>query len=104
MTPLSYTLWNMYVRASRTFYDAVMPPVFLVLFLPSLLVVLMTRTWKKRIYAIIYLVNLIPISYLSMAESRYLIPYYPLIIIIAVLGIQAIALFLRRAFLGASGR
>lgn len=90
-TPLSYTIWNTYVRWSRAFYDAVMPPVFLVLFLPSLLIVLITRTWKTRIYAVIYLVNLLPISYLSMAESRYLIPYYPLIIIITAFGIKKIS-------------
>lgn len=94
-TAYSYTLWNTYVRMSRSFYDIVVAPVLLFLFLPLLCIVLAVRQWNKRIFALIYLGNLIPISYLAMTESRYLIPYYPLMIIISVLGVQSAASYVR---------
>ncbi len=96
MTLYSFPLWNAYVGYSRQFYNVFIAPTLMFVFLPLLLLILALPKWNKRIYAVIYLVNLLPISYLAMVESRYLIPYYPLIIIIAVLGIHAIALFLRR--------
>jgi len=94
-TSHSYTLWNTYVRMSRSLYNAVIAPILLFLFLPLLCIVLVVSQWSKRIYALIYLSNLIPIPYLAMTESRYLIPYYPVIIIISVLGVQSAATYVR---------
>lgn len=93
MTSISYPLWNAYVKLSRAFYNLVVPPFLLFFFLPMLAISLLDT--RIRLFALIYLSNLIPISYLSMVESRYLIPYYPLIVIIIVLGIQTLHLSYR---------
>ena len=95
MTNGSFTLWNAYVRESRNFYNTVVSPVLLFLFLPLLCIVLIAKDRNKRIFALIYMGNLIPISYLAMTESRYLIPYYPLMILISVLGVQSAASYVR---------
>lgn len=106
LTPWSYRWWNAYVNVATSFYNTVFPFFAIIIFFPALAVTLFKEKRHERIFPILYLVNLLPISFLAFAESRYLIPYYPLIIIIAVLGIQAIVLFLRRVatLLGASGR
>lgn len=96
MTSYSYPFWNTYVHFSRTFYDVVLAPILQILFLPLLFIVFLTGQWNRRIFSAIYFVNLVPISYLTMVESRYLIPYYPLIIIITVLGTQSVYIFFRR--------
>lgn len=89
-TPMSYPLWNTYVSISRSLYDTVIPPFLVFIFLPALCITLMDPRWRVRMFSVIYLVSLVPISYLSMVESRYLIPYYPLIIMITVQGIHII--------------
>ncbi len=86
MTPWSYPIWNRYVAISAKIYNILVPLLLLFLFLPSLVITLLDK--RIRIYSIIYLVSLVPISYLAMVESRYLIPYYPLIIIICVQGVK----------------
>ncbi len=89
-TALSYRLWNTYVALSRAFYDLVIPPLLVFVFLPSLILTLFHRRWHIKFYGIIYLLNLVPISYLAMVESRYLVPYYPLMILIMAYGIQTV--------------
>ena len=88
MTKFSYPLWNTYVKTSRAFYNLLVPPFLLFLFLPILVLTLFDS--RTRIDALVYLSSLLPISYLSMVESRYLIPYYPLILIIATHGIHSV--------------
>ncbi|MCL4360220.1 hypothetical protein M1555_03140 [Patescibacteria group bacterium] len=84
MTPWTYPLWDRYVSVSRTLYAVIMPPLFLCIFLPSLLFAFFDPQPVFRWYAVLYLVSLVPISYLAMTEPRYLIPYYPLMVILSV--------------------
>lgn len=60
-----------------------MPSLF---FFPALIITLFKGQRRERIFLFLYLANMLPISFLAFVESRYLIPFYPLILIISVLG------------------
>lgn len=98
MTASSYTIWNVFVRLSRSLYNRIFPLFALFIFLPSLALVLAESESKKRIFAFLYLLNLIPISYLAFVESRYLILFYPLMVVISVLGVQRAFRLIRGIF------
>lgn len=86
-TPWSYRLWNAYINVATSFYNTVFPFFAVIVFFPAIAVTLFKGKRHERIFPILYLVNLLPISFLAFAESRYLIPFYPLILIISTLGI-----------------
>lgn len=87
--PWSYKIWNIYISWATLFYNRVIPTIFLVVFLPLLLLSLFYARSSGRLLAWMYLVNLLPLSYVAMPESRYLIPYYPLMILVSVYGFQS---------------
>ncbi len=87
LTPWSYRWWNAYVNIATSFYNTVFPFFAIIIFSPALAVTLFKGKRHERIFPVLYLVNLLPISFLSFAESRYLVPFYPLILIISTLGI-----------------
>lgn len=91
LAPRSYRWWNAYVNGATSFYNTVFPLFAIIIFFPALIATLcIPRRKKERIFPILYLVNMLPISFLAFAESRYLVPFYPLILIISTLGLQKI--------------
>lgn len=88
LTPWSYRWWNAYVHGATSFYNTVFPLFAVIVFLPTIGITLFKGQRRERIFPFLYLVNMLPISFLAFAESRYLIPFYPLILIITVLGLN----------------
>lgn len=90
LTPQSYPWWNAYVKVAMSLYNTVFPIFVIIVFFPALAVTLLAGKKHEQIFPILYLVNMLPISFLAFAESRYLIPFYPLILIITVLGLRMV--------------
>lgn len=90
LTPWSFGWWNAYVKVATSFYNAVFPLYAVIIFFPALVVTLLAGKRHERIFPLLYLANMLPISFLAFVESRYLVPFYPLILIISTLGLRNI--------------
>lgn len=90
MTSSSYSVWNAYVIASTRIYNRFFPILSVWLFFPALLILLFSKNPIKQAMAFLFLLARLPLSFFAFAESRYLIPFYPLMILIIVAGFQTI--------------
>lgn len=78
-TPWSFSTWNLFVLMSNKFYEYLFPVFTIALFFPSALILLFNR--KYRIFPILYLLGTIPIALYVHPDPRYILPFYPLMII-----------------------
>lgn len=90
LTSWSYRWWNAYVHGATSFYNTVVPAFAIIIFFPALAVTLFKGKRHERIFPFLYMTNMLPISFLAFVESRYLVPFYPLILIITVLGLRMV--------------
>lgn len=90
LTPQSFEWWNAYVNIATSFYNAVFPLYAVIIFFPALIITLFKGQRRERIFPLLYLANMLPISFLAFVESRYLVPFYPLILIISTLGLRMV--------------
>ncbi len=95
-TPWTYPIWNAFVRLSDWFYVWIFPFWSMGIFFPMLIVCLIHKNAFFRWLGILFLIGRIPISMSNVAESRYLVPFYPLMAIITVAGIKQSILWLKR--------
>jgi len=96
MTPWSFALWDRFIKISTDSYESMFRYFSIFIFFPSMVLLLFSGQLIKRILVLIYL---IPQLYASMGitpEPRYLVVYYPLILVICVLGIGQAGKALRK--------
>ena len=87
-THRSYQLWNAFVRSEMRLFEALATPLFYLLFLPSLCVALLSAKRLPRLYAFLYLGGTVPIAFTIHADPRYVVPFYPLAVLIIVTALQ----------------
>lgn len=87
--PYQKSIWNAFIVLSGTFYSYIVPILSYLIFFPSLLAGLCSkeRIWKGAVF--LYLLGVIPIAMYVHPDTRYIIPFYPLYIIIVTYGVQA---------------
>ncbi len=90
MTSVSYPVWNAYVRVATWGYNRFFPILSVWLFFPALLALLFSQNRINQAIALLFLVARLPLSFFAFAESRYLIPFYPLMILILVVGLKTL--------------
>lgn len=84
MTPWSYPLWNTFIRIELTLFRVLAPLAFYLLLLPALVVSLLWGHTRSRIYTAVYLTGVIPIALTIHVDPRYVVPFYPIAVLIIV--------------------
>lgn len=88
MTPWSFPAWNSFISIELMLFRIFAPFVFFLLFLPSLIVSLLSKNILARDLAIMYLVGVIPIALTIHVDPRYIVPFYPLATLVIVAALQ----------------
>lgn len=84
MTTWSYPIWNTFITYEVLAFRFFAPFVFYLLILPSLLFSIFSHDRLLRIYGIMYLVGVVPIAMTIHVDPRYIVPFYPLAVLIVV--------------------
>ncbi len=87
-TPWSFWLWNSFIRFSNGFYRILFPIWTYGVFLPALLFSLVKGGKMVRALGLLYLVGVIPIAAYVHPDTRYLIPFYPFLLVIPIVAIK----------------
>lgn len=103
-TGFSVPLWNAYVNSSNWFYTYCFPVLTYGIFFPSLFFGILTKhsTWKT--VTILYLIGVLPIAMFVHPDTRYIIPFYPLMIITMSYGMYYARRFAIKRLWPANGR
>lgn len=89
--------WNGLVRISQPFYHWIFPLWSVGLFFPSLVWVLfVSHASFSRQFGLLFLIGRLPIALSTWPDQRYLVPFYPLMIIITCLAMRDWYRILRR--------
>lgn len=86
-TPYSEAIWNTFIAASKVFYLRVFPFLSYAVFFPILtLTLLWGNTWL-RVMGSLFVLGRLPIAMATSPEPRYIVPFYPLMVLIVVAGV-----------------
>ena len=94
--PNSFSIWNTFVRLSNTFYYTLFPFIATYIFLPSFLLLLIFGTKLERMLSILYLLGTVPIVFFVHMDRRYIIPLYPIMMLIVMLSIKKMFLLVSK--------
>lgn len=83
-TGWSTDVWNTYVEASTEFYKIIFPVFGIGMFLPALLFALLFGQKNTRLLALLYLAGMVPIAMYVHLDTRYTLPFYPLMVLITI--------------------
>ncbi len=83
-------IWNNFINWSNIFYDTLFPIVSMFIFLPSLVYSLLWGDKFMKLFGALHLVGTIPVSMYVQLDPRYLIPFYPFIVLCTMLTIRKI--------------
>lgn len=95
-TQWSTDLWNRYVDISTAFYAIIFPIFGIAMFIPSLIYALLFGKKPVRILGLLYLAGMVPIAMYVHLDTRYTLPFYPLMILITVPPVISLYKFIRR--------
>lgn len=86
--PAQRLMWQIFIQSSDLFYTHVFPIISYGIFFPSVILGLRSKHkyWKKIIA--LYLAGVVPIAMYVHPDTRYIIPFYPLFIVICVFGVN----------------
>jgi hypothetical protein len=84
MTPVSYPWYNVVTVWMRDLYLATAPAFFVGILFPSLVICLLWGDRFRRAYALLYLIQVFAISASIFVDTRYLVVFYPLMILVIV--------------------
>ncbi len=90
--PGVYGAWNAYVAGSTWFYEILFPILMLILFVPSILLLLAKGSSWERTLILLYGLGVVPIAMYVHPDPRYIIPFYPIIVLCIALGLRKLAL------------
>jgi hypothetical protein len=94
-SPKSYPVWNSLVRIWTWIYKGWIPTLAILILFPAIILGLFTKDKLFRSLTILYILIVYSASLAVNAVSRILIPVYPLIIIICVMGIKEVIRILK---------
>ena len=95
-TQWSYPMWNTFITLEVSAFRFFAPFVFYLLFLPSLIFSIFSRDRLLRVYGVMYLVGVVPIAMTIHVDPRYIVPFYPLVMLIVVLSMKRFIEFMVR--------
>lgn len=88
-TKHSYPVWNAYIRASNFFYKIIFYFFSYFIFFPAVLVSLFfIKNIYTKIFSLLFIVGRLPIAMATFPDSRYVLPFYPLMVMIVVLVVR----------------
>lgn len=87
---LTSELWKIYIRWSDFFYEIPFPFISLFIFLPSLFYSLIRGDAYMKLFGILHLVGTIPVAMYVQFDTRYLLPFYPLMVLCIMLTMRKI--------------
>jgi hypothetical protein len=99
MTPYSYQIWNAFVNTSNFFYRYIYPVYSFGIFFPSIIWVVFSRNNSLKLFGLLFMAGRIPIAMATWPDPRYVVPFYPLMIIIPCLAISEISSIIQRKIL-----
>lgn len=90
--PFAYPLWNAYVRLTFLFYTYVFPVLSFIVFFPSLVWVILRGNREFKFYAWFFVIGrlFVALATAPWSGSRYLLPFYQLMVIITVYSLSDI--------------
>ncbi|OGG30388.1 hypothetical protein A2971_00790 [Candidatus Gottesmanbacteria bacterium RIFCSPLOWO2_01_FULL_46_21] len=89
-TSLGIPLWNTFIAFSNWFYSALFPWISYGLLIPSLVFGLFSKNTTWRTCALLYLGGVLLHAMVEHHDTRYIIPFYPLMTIIIAFGLQRV--------------
>lgn len=95
-TPETVPVFVSLVRYADSFYDRILPIFSYAVFLPSVALLLLIGKSGQRLYPLLFLMGTFPQAALERPEARYLIPYYPLMVISTGIVLRIIIQLLQR--------
>ena len=90
--PNSFSIWNTFVRVSNTFYFTLFPFIASYVFLPSFIYLLFRGKKFERSLSMLYVLGTGPIAFFVHLDRRYIIPLYPIMILIIIFVLHKIFL------------
>jgi len=95
-TKYSFPVWNNFVKASNLFYHTLFPFWTFIIFFPLLIYSLFSSNSVLKIFSLFYLFGRFTVALATYPTPRYVLPFYPLMVIITSLAIVEIASKLRK--------
>jgi hypothetical protein len=89
-TPYSYQVWDQFVSVSSWLYIQIFTPICLYVFLPALVLLFISSKMSDWVLGLLYIIPLMFSALSITPEPRYLMPSYPLILLITLLGFKKI--------------
>jgi len=89
-SPISKPVFRKIISVFNWYYAYIFPIFSVILFFPAFLYILLRDNAFVKIVAVIYLVSRIPIAAFTFPHARYLLPHYPLMVIIIAWAIKSI--------------
>lgn len=83
-TPWSYALWDTWITWEMRVFEVTSAAFFYIVLLPVLLVSLLFQNARARLYALMYLTGVIPIALTIHSDPRYIVPFYPIQVLLVV--------------------
>lgn len=89
-TPFSDALWDAYVTVSNTIHRFLFFPFATFIFLPLLFYAVIFGRSRQRLFGFLYLLGVVPVAAYVHPDTRYLVPFYPLIVLTSMLAVSSL--------------
>lgn len=87
MTKYSYPVWNQFIHISDFYYDTIFRA-FNILFLVFLIYAFFSKDRALKVFALLFVIGRLVIAMAAASDNRYVLPFYPLMVIICCLAIR----------------
>jgi 4-amino-4-deoxy-L-arabinose transferase-like glycosyltransferase len=95
-TSISLMVWNGILSAFNWFYAYIYPVWSIVLFFPALIYCLICKNQVNRLFGALFLIGRIPVVAFTLPHARYLLPFYPIMMMIIFIAAYDFTIFIRR--------
>lgn len=96
--PGYFSVWNGFVAASTLFYTRILPYISVLIILPLFLMALIYGGFFGRALVFLHVMSVLSVTLNVHLDSRYIVPFYPLIVMACTVGMEKFRTLLKKFF------